>query len=542
MDSLIPPINTPSVNPPSTDKPVGGVIEVVPGGLQNVTITPNQSAMLEVLANAKNTLMQSLVGKIQININNQLLEVPVEVKLEVPLKFSEPSVNNIGVKLLPQTDGRLAVKIVAINNESPEKYLFKTETPLANSRPQNQAGLPLINDTGKPLPPVELSPLKISAVLENMGREIKVSSEALKPLIQEFAKTTAVVKMMPQNLPQASETLPKPLETTLSGLKTTMSDFATGKISLSEAVSQIKSELLTLKNVNLPAETMIRPNNNMVMIRNPLAEVWVETPIKIANGLPVMLKIEDLVQRFGEQLISLRPEHLSMDDIMAPVKSLPADNLLKILQPLVDKGQRELAAAVLNRVPDPSTPRMLANLVSYVKATGEHNINRWLGTDVVDKLNTTSEGREVVSKLSSMFVASHQDNLNWRIIEIPVLNGQNLSKIRIAIKKILDEEEKQKSKQNRQYGTRFVVDTSFTRLGSFQFDGYSLVKDKRFDLIIRSEHELDNDFCANMMRIFKNTLHEEGYVGNVKINVKEKFIKICDNQSNNEILTNGIYI
>lgn len=208
----------------------------------------------------------------------------------------------------------------------------------------------------------------------------------------------------------------------------------------------------------------------------------------------------------------------------------------------MNRGQKELTAAVLNRIPEPSSPRMLANMVAYIKASGEHNLSRWLGSDIVDRLSATTEGREVVSKLGSMFVSSNQDGINWRIMEVPVLNGQSLSKIRIAVKKILDEEEKKKSRENRRFGTRFVVDTSFSRLGSLQFDGYALAKDKRFDLIIRTERDIGSDFCANVMRLFKATLHEEGYAGTVKINVKEKFIKICDDSAESQTLADGIYI
>ena len=105
-----------------------------------------------------------------------------------------------------------------------------------------------------------------------------------------------------------------------------------------------------------------------------------------------------------------------------------------------------------------------------------------------------------------------------------------------------DEEEKKKSREIRRFGTRFVVDTSFSRLGSLQFDGYALAKDKRFDLIIRTERDIGSDFCANVMRLFKATLHEEGYAGTVKINVKEKFIKICDDSAESQTLADGIYI
>ena len=87
-----------------------------------------------------------------------------------------------------------------------------------------------------------------------------------------------------------------------------------------------------------------------------------------------------------------------------------------------------------------------------------------------------------------------------------------------------------------------MVDTSFSQLGAFQFDGFSFVKDRQFDLIIRTSQAIDEDLKSNIFGIFKTTLHNLNYTGTIKINVKENFIKICEDENKEETLKQGLYV
>ena len=74
------------------------------------------------------------------------------------------------------------------------------------------------------------------------------------------------------------------------------------------------------------------------------------------------------------------------------------------------------------------------------------------------------------------------------------------------------------------------------------YDGFSLPAEKRFDLIIRTEKEIDNDFCAQIMQLFRTSLSAVDYAGNIRINIKEKFIKLCEDEPEKTILQDGIFI
>ena len=182
-------------------------------------------------------------------------------------------------------------------------------------------------------------------------------------------------------------------------------------------------------------------------------------------------------------------------------------------------------------------------MVNFIKGAMTHDLEAWLGKAVVKELQTAgAEGQEVANRLNGFMNATNREGVSWRMVEIPFFSGDSISKIRVAIKKFADDEENKNRPKKDKYATRFVVDTSFSVLGDFQFDGFSFVKDRRFDLIIRTSKEVGDDLYANILRLFKTTLSNLDYAGNVKINVKENFIKVCDDEVRDKTLKHGIYI
>lgn len=537
MDNSIPPIPAPPINNPVIDKGVNGVIEVVPDALKNVNT--QQSAMLEVLKNSQSQTLQNLSGSIKLALNDQLLKIPVEIKLSAALELPPEQLNNINIKLSPKADGGLQVKLITINNENPEKFVVKN---LASMPDFPKTGAPIVNATGTAVQKVELSPLRIGNLIENLAKQQNLSPESLKPIITEFQNVTANVKLSSILDAKISDNIKQQLNNLTDNIKQILQNFSSGKIALSDALGQIKNELLSLKNVMIPAETIVMSDKNLVMFKSPLGEILADTPLKLDNKTMVMLGIDDFIRQIDNKFFSFLTEKAGAMQRSTGTHE-PVGNLLKILQPLIDSGNPKIAAAIMHKVPSSDSPKLLANLLSFIKGANQNNLSHWLGNDIMEQLGASVEGRDAISRLGSMFVSSHHDNSMWRVLEIPVFNGENISKIMVAVKKIQEEDEENKKRHKKgQYGTRFVVDTTFSKLGNFQFDGYALEKEKRFDLIIRTERNIGDDFCANVMRIFKNTLHELEYVGNVKVNVKEKFIKVCDDQSVSEILKNGIYI
>ena len=130
-------------------------------------------------------------------------------------------------------------------------------------------------------------------------------------------------------------------------------------------------------------------------------------------------------------------------------------------------------------------------------------------------------------------------------MEIPIVSGETIEQIRLAVKRQTEEDEENEENQKespKKGGTRFVVESRFSRLGGFQFDGLADEKKRSFDLIIRTEKLLEEDLCSQIMRLYKTTLHKFEYWGTIQINLKENFIKPWEDEAKEENKGQGILV
>ena len=180
-------------------------------------------------------------------------------------------------------------------------------------------------------------------------------------------------------------------------------------------------------------------------------------------------------------------------------------------------------------------------MFKFVKGATQHKPEIWLGKDLYEEVKSLgAQGVEISNRLGEFLGTSIREGGTWKIINIPFLQGHQIEKIRIAIKNFKEEENKTNLRHKK--SARFVVDTNFSRLGSFQFDGFSYVKDRQFDLIVRSSKNIDESIKSNIFKIFKTCLHSLHYKGTIKLNVKENFIKICDDKDQEETIKQGFYV
>lgn len=287
--------------------------------------------------------------------------------------------------------------------------------------------------------------------------------------------------------------------------------------------SAVADKLQPLVGQTFAAEVI--PGNQTITFKTPLGNIQPDIPIQLPESvIPEMEIAAILVQDFNHQTQPLTV----------------ADKIQKALQHI--KAQNpQLYPKIAAHLPADNT-QMLSNMSSFVKAAAKGDIRQWLGTEVVNQLESQgAQGREILSDFQNILQSSNKQTPAWRIVEIPYYAENRIETIRLAIKQYPDDEDNTEDPRQK-FGTRFVVDTNFTRLGAFQFDGFSIAKEHRFDLIIRTERSVGNDLCANIMQLFKTTLNDVGYVGNIKINLKENFIKISENNTEDKFLSQDLFI
>ena len=550
MPDIIGQITTPGLQPGSgtADKQPGGTIENPPSELGG--LRPGESLLLQL---ADRGTLSSLASTIKVYVNNKLLELPLTLSLDKSLTIPPDIKGDVVLQVTGNTAEKINFKIVTIDGQAAEKFI----TPKGGETVSAPTAAIVKGETIAP----NLEPIKLQPILTEAIKNTDIPQNIKQLLIQNLPDTqiSAIVDSWQQSNGGTVQTGGKEFISALQeGIKNFVSSLPSAQegASLPSNVQTQVKELITsliqpLLNKGIPAEVTIKGEGKIAVLSTSLGDIFTQTPIKLPEGTKLQVVLKELLsqpQGAEPYLQELDAGRKLLEGLISPKQifepktpNLPAQDLLKVLEPL-KQNQTALHQQITAHIPTEGA-KMLSNMVSYMKAASSGNLSDWLGQTTVEKLQLLgAEGQETLQRLTDFVVQNRQETPLWRQVEIPFLSGGLISKIRVAIKKNQDEEEQNKDQKRPNGGTRFVIDTSFSRLGDFQFDGFSLKQERRFDLIIRTQKEQPQGLIAEIMRLFKNGLHQVDYVGNIKIHVKEKFIKVCEDRAETTISRDGIYI
>jgi hypothetical protein len=161
-------------------------------------------------------------------------------------------------------------------------------------------------------------------------------------------------------------------------------------------------------------------------------------------------------------------------------------------------------------------PRLAAAMAHFTNSIGKGaEARRWIGEPAARLLE--AEGRsEVLSALDGDFKALGRQAAeplqgDWRAWSLPFSDGQEIARIRLFVRNAGDEEDGAGDGRSGGKAQRFVLDLELSRLGPIQLDG--LVRDKRFDLILRMRDPFPDDMRREIQAIFTRTLAALGLSG-----------------------------
>ena len=180
------------------------------------------------------------------------------------------------------------------------------------------------------------------------------------------------------------------------------------------------------------------------------------------------------------------------------------------------------AAAALARLPQTGN-RLAAGIVAAIQALRAGDVEALLGG--LAALRQGPAGREEsVRKLRQEFAqisAQAQDKagVDWRSFFIPVMDDGTIRQINLFYRR--DRGKKDKGEDADKSGTRFIVEVDMSRMGPFQFDG--LVREKRFDLMVRSHIALSPKMRADIGTLFQEALELGAYKGNLVFQKVKEF-------------------
>ncbi len=509
MNNLINFLNINHLLPTSENSPIIQISKLSPELL--AVIQNNKSAILEVLINTDGKVSHNLL------IDNQVFLV--ELKNSLILDLTEGSIINIPVKI--GTSGRLYPQLQTEKTQSllPQEQIITNHIPIS-----------LSNDKGVNIE-VDLSPIKLKQFVETTLQDIKVSSNIKQQIIDIVGTITANITKVGNKVSQNNELVLQPLQNIIRQIATNPENLVSLKTQLETEVNNLIGQQIDGK--------IIKRVNDTTTVKTALGDTFFNSKVKLPLNENVIVNISSKISspqtelQFIDNLIkTILPENKNLVDFEHIMHSENSKPLLRLSAEI----PTNILHVVFSKLPfQPNN--LFESIYNFYQATIKGDISKWLGKDTLKNIShNNSAETKIISELNNFVSTALKETPSWRIVEIPMFDGNQINILKFAVKK--DSSNSQKSKHKKQNGTRFIVETEFSKLGSFQFDGFSNIAKRNLDLIIRTGSLLSDDFCSNIINLFKKSLYNLNYSGTIRINKQESFINLQDTNTINE----GIYI
>ena len=178
---------------------------------------------------------------------------------------------------------------------------------------------------------------------------------------------------------------------------------------------------------------------------------------------------------------------------------------------------RESHPTVAHQLATTAMPRadtaLAANILLFLGAIRGGEVRAWMGdapARVLQRLRPDVIGR-LRDDFGHLARAADEPGGDWRGYPVPFLNGSEIEQIHLYLRRQRAEEDEEEPEGTK--GTRFVVDLDLSQLGRFQLDGLIHRRDKRFDLIVRTEERLPADIQNGIREIFEGSAEVTGFKG-----------------------------
>ncbi len=184
-------------------------------------------------------------------------------------------------------------------------------------------------------------------------------------------------------------------------------------------------------------------------------------------------------------------------------------------------------------LPSPANPSQLGTAaLLFIAAVRSGDIGSWLGDKKIDALsrggknNLLTRLTQDLSTLAQRTADAPAVSNDWRPVPLPLFWEGHIQKIALYVKQ--DGGNNADSERDGTGQTRFIFDLDLDRMGGVQLDG--LVRDKRFDLVVRTQAPLSDNMRQMMKQNYSNALQstelhgELSFQGDIKnwVNVLQK--------------------
>lgn len=104
---------------------------------------------------------------------------------------------------------------------------------------------------------------------------------------------------------------------------------------------------------------------------------------------------------------------------------------------------------------------------------------------------------------------------DWRVFVLPLFDGPTIRPVRLYLRRSARGDARPDD------GTRFVLDVTMSRMGALQLDG--LVRQQRFDLVLRSHRAITAEMRHDITAVFHNATSAAGLAGDIIFTTASRF-------------------
>ncbi len=459
-----------------------------------------------------------------LEINNQVFNVEIEGTLP------QPSANQI-IELPVKISSGNRLQILP-NNYSPSSPATTDFQPDVQTTKTSSA-LNIEINPSKQLEPIRPEPLKLDEFISQKLNELQTPKVIQKQIINNLPRLQISFSSVGKEIPNTEDLL-RPLNDTLQQISV-----ASAKEDIISLQNRLQQNITDLIGRSFNSE-ITRQINQTTFFNTDFGESFFNSSLKLQPHEHITYTVTDIISSksnppeeilgrlldlFGETQTDITQSLRQDSQILATIIKNPSSISQSATSPLINILADKLPAYNRNILP---------NMVNFYQAALHKDASIWLGHDNIEQISALSD-RNVISELNNFVASAVKDTPLWRIVEIPVYAENNFTPLKIALKK---DQDKHNEKEKSSPGTRFVVETQFSKLGGFQFDGFVRAGERNLDLIIRTTEMPDDDFCSQIINLFKNSLYNLDYKGNIKINRRDNFINFYEDTPKGQ----GIYI
>lgn len=192
--------------------------------------------------------------------------------------------------------------------------------------------------------------------------------------------------------------------------------------------------------------------------------------------------------------------------------------MLQHAMSMLQAGNPQAAQQVMQSMPQANS-QMATNMLFLLSTLRGGALENWVGRSTASRISGPMGDRLVDSIKQNTRQVRDSLGQEWRAYGMPVPQDSSFGELWLYLKDKSDDEKLAANKDDE--AKRFVIETSFQKMGPLQLDG--LATQKTVDLMFRSLIPVEEKMRDDIRALFGNTITALGLTGSIRFHVADHF-------------------